>query len=78
MSHEISTLLSGFAGIAAGLLFVCLFFALRGHKKFFCWHLWEGGHGAMGDGYDCQKCELKTYLVLFLPIWRLLGRVTRD
>lgn len=30
-------------------------------KKRFCFHQWEGGHGAMGDGYDCLKCGHATY-----------------
>jgi hypothetical protein len=41
----------------------------------FCWHYWEGGHGAMGDGYDCLRCGYKTYYVFFLWFWRLIGRV---
>jgi hypothetical protein len=41
-----------------------------------CFHKWEGGHGAMGDGYDCLKCGAATYSLFPLTwFYRLFNRI---
>ena len=65
----------GFMIVLSVMILAVLFGIIVAMNGGVCRHRLIEGGGCMGDGIDCEKCDLSTYYFPLLWLYKLVGRV---